>query len=217
VSRIGGPFRRRVRRPFGKASRRPVRWIDAASKNADECQFTNIDVLCTPTTGRELISGDLDIEWVDKNEVVLERLVGSLSYWASTSLEQSFPAADGRDTPNLRMLVRTGILVREELGSAAAADAIDLFDNESIEEYEWMYLHQHAPIWMGDNFSILGPTTGFPLVSLYSQWTEDLDLRVKRKLGKKDHLMLFQQWAAGPGAFDMSLSAAHLLRQLIKS
>lgn len=215
MSRIRRP---NFRKPFGtKRAKRPTRWIDANSNPASDCQYIGDAISCLPTIGKDLIFGDLDMDWSDKSEVTLSRLVGNLSWTCSSSTTQVVPLSVERGIPNQRVLVRAGILVREEVDAFAGTDPIDLFDPESIEEYEWMWLNQHQVLFHGDGWYSPSGLPNELVITSVSQWDVDLDLRVKRRLGKKDHLVLFRQWAAGPGAFDVTVLGATLLRELMMS
>lgn len=216
MSRIRRP---NFRKPFGtKRARRPVRWIDANSSRTDaECRYTDDVISCFPTRGKDLIYGDLDMDWSDKTEVTLSRLVGQLSFSASSNFTSVVPLQTQRQAPQLNVVLRAGILVREEVGTFLESGVIDLFDPENIEEFEWMWLKScHVP-WWGDGFHTPSGLPDEVVTSVYSQFTWDLDLRVKRKLGKQDHLVLFRQWAVGAGPFDVTFQGHTLLRELMMS
>ena len=216
MSRI--PHNRRGRRRMGMPLRkRPSRWIDCNSTVAAECQWSGGTVPCTPNAGRDLVFGDLDMDWSDKSEVVLGRIVGDVSLFATSSSNKPNPAVPFDVIPNHRLLVRLGVLVREEVDSFAGIEFIDLFDNEAIEEYEWMYLQQTQmePRW-GRTFVVSDGMTGENWVNVL-QKDIHLDIRVKRKLGKKDHLVLCHQWAIGPGDFNVDVEISTLLRTIMLS
>lgn len=210
---IGGPFKRRVRRPLPLAMRRPVRWIEGNSSAGVEelpetTSFTltpTLDTSLWPTAGgTELIFGDDDLDWMDKNEATIERVVGDISL-------VGFGLYDSPLNIVTQAYYRLGILVVEEVEDISTWVPPSLWDREAVEEYEWMWLKQ----------GLLKPAFA-PLVTAdYRLWYNDelhLDLRVKRKMGKKDHLVILGQFGLGgtPLVGTVGFTCSHLLRVLFK-
>lgn len=151
-------------------------------------------------------SGDIDAEYADDGHVVLERLVGSINVGLI-----ALPDAEGNFVmPTVRM----GILAVEEVEDLTTYPAPSLFVREDIEEYSWLWMHEFnategawvttADFAPGNN----GVRAGRHL---------DIDLRVKRKLSKKDHLVLLTERAV---PFEFGTTAAdytYLLRGLFST
>lgn len=209
---IGGPFKRRVRRPFGKSSiRRPVRWIEGNSSHAGEPLPTVTSFTLSPTIdtsgwpaigGTELIFGDDDLDWMDANEATLERLVGDVTV---TSSQLNASSTDYIATSYYRL----GLLAVQEVEDISTWVPPSLWDRESIEEYEWMWLYQGALQYYPN------PVDG---VQSYARETVHIDSHIRRKVGKKDHIVLLGQWGlGGPLTTDVVFSAVHLIRCLFKT
>lgn len=177
------PIRRGRFPRWRRGRRRPVRWIDGNSNilSIAECAVDSVPIVCTPSDPRELLVGDLDIDWSDKSEVTISRIVGSITLAGNS----------GRSATGLLpygVLVRLGILVTED--TDRVYNAIDLGDPESLEEFEWMWLHnQILDVRAGHTL----PSTETLHETTYAN--VPVDIRVKRKLGKKDSLLLYGQHA----------------------
>lgn len=209
---IGGPFKRRVRRPIPLGGvRRPVRWIEGnSSAGLEELPHTTafnftptLDTSLWPSAGgTELIFGDQDLDWMDRNEATIERIVGDIAV-------NGFYLVTGDDVVTA-YFYRLGILVVEEVEDISTWVPPSLWDRESIEEYEWMWLKQG---------NLIGTSTTVGPAALWFGDDIHIDLRVKRKIGKKDHLVLLGQFGTGATDFDglLSTEARHLLRVLFKT
>lgn len=217
---IGGPFRRRVRRPIPLAQRRPVRWIEGNSAIGTEplpavsaFAFTpTLDTSLWPTAGgTELVFGDDDLDWMDANEATIERVVGDIDV-------TGFFIHTGSSW-HLSPFVRMGMLLVQETEDISTWVPPSLWDREAIEEYEWMWLWQShlVPINAPVPLSSLTTPGGEQFIN-YDTPTVHVDLRVRRKVGKKDHLVLLGQFGLGAGIDgDIGISATHLLRVLFKT
>lgn len=206
---------RRGRIPFRRGKRwlskalHPVRWLDCNSSQGNpllQCEQTTHDQLCTPQAPLELLVGDLDWDWSDASEVRIDRIVGTLS-WSVRFQSDASDLGSGA-----ALMLRFGILATEE--TDRVYQTIDLWDPESIEEYEWMWLGQHtlAPDWDG----------------LEAIWKSSksidipLDVRTRRKLGKKDSVVLYTQVKrmsdTAPGdVISFNSNVAWMLRAIIRS
>lgn len=137
-----------------------------------------------------LLWGDDDLEWMDVNEVRLERLVGTITTSCTVTSYRdggTLLISSLRGPPVHRM----GILLCEELEAQNSRPVLDLFDVETIEEYEWMWLSQVGE-WTPGNLMVPASST-----DMFSQYRSDVsvDTNNRRKLGKKDALVLYHQWA----------------------
>lgn len=180
------PIRRAPFPRWKRGRRRPTRWIDGNSNQlaTANCGTVISNLQCEPTDPRELLVGDLDIDWSDKNEVTIARIVGSIAL-AGNSVRTNSAGAP------YHVLVRMGILVTED--TDRVYNAIDLSDPESLEEFEWMWLHQQ--VLDMDGFASGGDALGAETTWAATKANIPVDIRVKRKLGKKDSLVLFAQHA----------------------
>jgi len=190
---------RRGRIPFrGRRKRREARWIDAFSASSSnvagviptgviavDTSVTLTDQDASVTSVRELIIGD-DYDWSDDNNVLLERLVGSINVRALQgddevqNLFAGFP------------LIRMAVLAVEDAKSTAAATAnltgISLWANDSLQEYEWMWLWQSGAwdtetVWASGAGALLNRETGVPV-----------DIRTRRSIGQKDRVVLLASY-----------------------
>lgn len=181
---------------FGKPNRR---WIDCNSHLWSECGTTITNMSCLPGEPRELLVGDLDMDWSDKSEVTLARIVGNINVFLASSIA-SLTAIP------LPALVRFGLLVTED--TDRLYQAIDLGDPESLEEYEWMWLTEQIMPFQLD-YLVAEERTAAGSLNL------TLDTSVKRKLGKKDSLVLYSQIATmlpEPTGFTLSGRYTYQLR-----
>jgi len=135
-----------------------------------------LEVFCGPQTPRELLVGELDLDWLDRNESTVTRLVGTVSFMENANSDGSFPVPT---------VVRFGILCTED--TDRLYQTIDLFDGESLEQFEWMWLQQ---------LSFNTTSINFAASNIY-QRTESkdipLDVRTRRKLGHKDSVVMYAQ------------------------
>lgn len=205
------PIRRGRFPRFRRGRRRPTRWIDANSTQINApCTTEVVELSCDPAGGpRELLVGDLDIDWSDKSEVTIQRIVGSILL--SGISNRTTPTAGGLILP-YAVMVRMGILVVED--TDRVYNAIDLGDPESLEEYEWMWLHntllEASPIYVSSD----------ELVTSITRAVVPVDIGVKRKLGKKDSLVLYAQHAlhaATPTSFLFQTFLSEQLRTVLSS
>lgn len=207
------PFRRK---PW-KLSQRSGRWTECnVSALLGDCQFGIQPFVCAvedpvamqPGT-RELLAGDFDMEWADKSHVKIDRVVGDISL-----ATRAIIVGNEWSVPILRM----GLLVVEEVEDIASWVPPNLFVREDVEEFSWMWLWQSSfegmvpPLVYGD-----GPVVEAPFFSGVRVFDKvHLDLRVKRKLGKKDHLVMLHHAAqAAPTPINFSAGAVHFLRAML--
>lgn len=202
--------RRPWRRPPWRKSRRPVRWTELnTNPMTDACIVQPYNGVCIAEDPSamsigtlELWNGDFDAEYADDASVVVERIVGNISVRGFSP-----EVAGANSVPVFRL----GMLAVEGVEDIATWSPPNLFVREDLEEHEWMWLHQtwwdaswhEAPSW--------GPSGIRYGAEIF------LDLRVKRKLAKKDHIVLLPHFA-GVGVFEgASIQYVHNLRGLFSS
>lgn len=205
------PRKWRPRRPGGK--RPPTRWIDGSMQTNDTCVFQPTNMVCANAPNVpmsafagcfEIVSGENDLDWADKSESRLDRVVGRLSI-GLRSIQQQL------DSFSL-VFARMGMLVVEEVDDITTWQPPNLWDHDHLEEFEWMWL------WQGnilDDNVLLVEATGGQLGDLRTWRTIDIDCRVRRKLGKQDHLVLLGQLSNGISAetpFNVSGQYVPMLR-----
>lgn len=212
---------RRGRIPFRRGRRWTSslqrRWLDGYSTRAvgtDQCTQQVLDVFCDPSPpARVVLYGDTDWDWADASEVRIDRILGSISWDSMAGVEtNNFAAPNHGD-------LRLGLLALEEWdGTTATAPVIDLFDAEALEEYQWMWLyHSQGHV---QRFPL--PTT--PMSMVVTQYDNiDVDVRTRRKLGKKDGVVLYAQYkyhsssANEAGTLTLIPRVTYQLRAIIRS
>lgn len=206
---------RRGRIPFRRgrrwtASTLKHRWIDGnSSRTSLDCAQITKDLLCDPDENPvQLLYGDADWDWADASEVRIDRIVGSIC-WDS---EVAYPGSGTVGEPRA-IEVRLGIIATEEDGGVAPV--LDLFDPEVLEEHQWMWLYNS----MGDR-DVKLDNNG----QAFYQWDNiDVDIRTRRKLGKKDSVWLYGQFhhhtnqANAAGTVTRVPILTHMLRCIIRS
>lgn len=193
------PINRRPwrRAPWRKKSSRPHRWIalNCSANVSEECSITPPwDVPCVNSAGVQpvvtLAAGQVDVEpWADNAEVTVDRIVGQINLQGSViqTFTEAPPVATAPAT-----WIRLGILVQEE-GDSTSAPFMNMWTDEHLEDFEWMWLREIIP----SNWNYCpGSTTTGPSGWGFTE-TIDLDLRVRRKLGATDNLLLYAQLATG--------------------
>lgn len=206
------PFRRP---PWRTRTKRPVRWIESNShsSNLDAgvpwVYYSALQPAGTTQSPRIMLWGDDDLDWMDANEATVERTVGTITLSSVVTV-----------LPGVFLtlpVVRMGILLCEELDSQNSAATIDLWERESVEEHEWLWLNQ-----TGD-WSFNGDYVNGGEARKAYRADVPLDLRVRRTMGKRDALCLYWQWGLQsnletdlPG-FDLTCTGHYMLRSLIKT
>jgi len=220
MSRIGGGSKRRRRYVGVRAPKRPVRWIEGNSSSGAEPLPTVSSFAFTPTLdtslwptagGTEIVFGDDDLDWMDANEATVERVVGDIDVLGFFIQTGSTVLA----TP----LVRMGLLSVQEVEDISTWVPPSLWDREAVEEYEWMWLWQsHLDITNPPTPATNQQSPGGDNIWFWSCPTVHIDLHVRRKIGKKDHLVLLGQFGTtAPLDGDMGITGTHLLRVLFKT
>lgn len=202
-------------RPRGPGGRRPpTRWIDGSSQgnSGEPCLYSPIPLPCsvppnTPTApllGVYVVaSGEVDLDWADKSESRLDRVVGDIGLKALTTIAQE----DEIVWPDIRL----GMLVAEEIDDITTWNPPNLWDHDHLEEFEWMWLYQTQVLgWDGG-----AREESWPSLGSRSWFAKDVhvDLHVRRKLGKADHLVIVGQFSHGISAvFNSAVGMACMLR-----
>lgn len=200
---------RAPRQRWRRGRRRPVRWIDAFS--APLALDASGDAIAGAMPAgpivpgglgvsagdlytvdyRELVVGDIDTEWADANEVVLERLVGDITLGGVDSL--SAPEGIVGSYNSLRTLVRMGIVLLEDVDeqTTSTEKPPSLWTADDLADGEWLWLMQ---IGSPNQEHMETDATGEVYTRL---WNHDfhLDVRVKRKIGRRDRLVLCHEFA----------------------
>lgn len=141
---------------------------------------------CEPSIPRVILAGDQDIEWADRDSVRVDRILGSVNVTAWTQLTAASPFAWDMQG----IICAFGVLCVEDTDNLF--QEIDLFDRESVEEYEWMWLERRL---MDAKFSFTqGPANDDYIGAAFHQLTLDWDIKTRRSLGKKDSVVLYSQW-----------------------
>lgn len=185
------PINRRPwrRPPWRKRTTRPTKWIEGNSHGSlaiEFCTLEGTDIACEPAAPRVVLAGDQDIEWADRDSVRVDRILGTCNvsaYYQSTSASPfTFDPAG--------IIVAFGMLCVEDTDNLF--QNIDLFDRESVEEYEWMWLERrqmnvsHTFMQTATNEDYLG--------SVFHTLVMDWDIKTRRSLGKKDSIVLYSQF-----------------------
>ena len=190
------PINRRPwrRNPFRK-NVRPKRWNASSTQGALEVGAV-ADAYPMPAGWggpvlpiATIVSGQIDVEpWADEQEVRLDRVVGDLncivvSGWDSNETSYGSPP-----------LIKLALLVNEEVTADASGQTLDLWDQETMEDYEWMWMWTGMPEHVTTR--LLSGTT-FLTTWMFQM---HLDLRNRRKIGQSDELNLYGSYRPTLGA-----------------
>lgn len=202
------PFRRK---PWGK--KRPTRW-NASTNGVDENGVALNTVVypgSTPTGPIAIIcDGQVDVEpWADEQEVTIDRIVGSILIYG-----YSIGLGDGSPMTAKDAILKVGIVLNEELTDESPAPVVEkqLFDQESYEDTEWMWLHTAVLpstnlVWHTDT------TTWYRTY----QYTIPVDIRNRRKIGQRDELAVYAQFLSSGSGYTISLQSYTDLRCILMS
>lgn len=203
---------RPIRRPrvpaWKRGKRRPIRWNAASTGYTPEVGsgLNIVDVYgvgAVPLVSPSfiLVDGQVDVEpWADEQEVTLDKTIGRLTFWATYS---SIGATI--HPPYLKV----GIILLEEITQGVDLPEYNLFEQETWEDYEWMWMWAGSMELVGHD---AGAETGYA--------RKDLDVYTKnrRKIGQSDQLVVFAQQADGPGVAALAtVKAACDIRTVLMS
>lgn len=185
----------RGRIPFRKGRRwvrsRPKRWNAQINNYDAEIPSTARIVPVLVPRGVEpappvvtFVSGQVDVEpWADEQEVTLDRLIGAFSIRATEIWDSSSIV----DPPGI--YVKLGILVNEEMTEDIAGQTIAIFEQERLEDYEWM--------WLWGGYLDIVQTRQTAQANMYAttyMTRIELDIGNRRKIGQSDELNLYAQF-----------------------
>lgn len=216
--------RRPIRAPrqgWRRGRRRPSRWIDcfssvstAGSLGTSSLALSASSPADVAASYRELLVGNSDTEWADANEVLVERIVGQISLSGADAIDNASAAVLYGNWEFLLPVVRLGLLVVEDMDQSANPLLVpSLLNADDLQDAEWMWLFQ---LGSPNETHIALDTVNEATVRT---WTHDvqLDVRVKRKLGRRDRLLLVQDWSLRGAAYtgDHTVTLHPLLRGLV--
>lgn len=196
---------RRPRKPWQRPWKaRSVEWFDGNSSGSpsepDQCSFVRQHYTCGAHAFE--LTGQTDTEHLDRQENTILRVVGQIQ----TNIGFVSLGQYGADP------IRYGLLVVGDNEDLSTWTIPRLIDADDIEKYEWMWLHQAAVRWQ----QVVQPG-GAEATTM--AWTNvEFDVKVKRKLGKNDKLVMvrfFPDLPTSPGG--LVYHEARLLRVLVKT
>lgn len=215
------PINRRPwrRKPWRKS--RPTRW-NASTNQANDGVILNTSLFITTPDGNApiaaLVDGQVDVEpWADDQEVTVDRIVGSIHLHGY--FQSYFPS--GTNTlANKVPLIKLGIVLVEEISKdpASAAPTRNLFDQEDLEDTEWMWLWSGFPEpWSVRTAAFT--TSGAPTANVFSTFAMSIpiDIRNRRKIGQSDVLALYGEYAAPGPEYDISVLSYTDVRTILMS
>lgn len=204
------PINRRPwrKKPWSKSKVRPTRWNAAYAGYSPEAGFglNEVDVFnvgAVPLVDSvfTLVSGQVDVEpWADDQEVTLDKVIGRLTFWA-----QWDPEGTTWHPPYLRV----GILLLEELTQDIDPVRLNLYEQETWEDYEWVWM------WSGSMELTAVAEQGEP--TLYARKDLDVYTKNRRKIGQSDELVVFAQSADGVTAALATVKATCDIRTILMS
>lgn len=211
--------RRRIRTrvpSWKRGKRRPTRWNATASSGAAE-GGAGVDFIQLPYgVGPQLpvltlVSGQIDVEpWADDQEVTLDRVVGDITVRAWGTQD----TADRLLSPV--PMFKLALLVNEEVTQDVSGQTLDLWDQEQMEDYEWMWMHHEIPTYQ------VGRALTSPAGQIAHEWHAQvhLDLKNRRKIGQSDELNLYgsyRTWDGNGGANISYVEIAVDVREILMS
>lgn len=212
------PINRRPwrKKPWSARKKRPTRWNAVTSSGAAEAGAA-VDHLPMPYgVGPQLpvltlVSGQVDVEpWADDQEVTLDRVVGDLNirFWATTDTTERLLF--------LTPLIKIGLIVNEEVTQDPSGQTLDLWDQETMEDYEWMWMTSFIPEFQ------YARTLGTPADQIVQEWNYSihLDIKNRRKIGQSDELNLYGSWRAYDGTSGVNTGNVEFtadIRQILMS
>lgn len=205
------PINRRPwrKKPWGK--KRPTRWNSSTNGATDGLALNTTVLPGGLTPGGEpplaiIADGQIDVEpWADEQEVTIDRIVGSVCFTGySRSASISFNPRN--------VLLKMGIVLNEELSGDGSLVTRNLWDQEDLEDTEWMWLKCFAvepKAYSGDYVN----GTGY----FHYATTVDIDLRNRRKIGQKDELALYASYVVTASDYEVQLLSYTDLRCILMS
>lgn len=218
---------RPIRRPrvpaWKRGKRRPTRW-NAVTNQADDAVLLNTAVMPTIPNGNPpiavLVDGQIDVEpWADEQEVTLDRIVGNLAFHGYF---QSYFPSGTYTLANKVPYLKVGIVLLEELSKDPASNVPtrNLFDQEDLEDTEWMWLWSGFPEhFVQANVAAAIPNDGQPTNNIFTKFVLNIpvDIRNRRKIGQNDQLALYAEWASPSPEYDISVQSYTDVRCILMS
>lgn len=199
------------RRPrYPRLPIRPIRWVNASDDAVSDCQVSYHTMDCNNPDAVELLAGDPELTFSDRNEPTLERIVGSIS------LAYSYTLGAAPNLGGTYPIVRLGLLVVNDSPDVTTWTPPSPWKNQDLNDEMWMWLHQTSS-WNYVN-QILGPV-GATNGNLFGSIDIPVDVRVKRKLARDCHVMLVHQYKynTAPVAPGFLVGVMSMLRTIVKS
>lgn len=195
------------RRSFHRRGpRRPVRWIYGGSETmkatsqpdppfVDECAIRGEVLVCNPdegVTGYELVNGETDLEYADKAESTICRVVGDVVFRAGF---QQLSMLDFDNVLSVPPMWRIGLIMMRNLKvQEAQIQAPDIWERDANQDADWMYRAQHDFAEGGNVYVAANSGGGGDDHTLIESCVRThLDVRVNRKCGREDSLILVAQ------------------------
>lgn len=195
--------RRPIRAPrqgWRRGRRRPTSWHDCFSVGSpfvggfSGCPWEPLStpgVLPGPAviTTREIIAGDIDARYLDREEVRIDRIVGDIGFYTASAVDAA-PVA-------LPPVVRWGLVLEEDpqdVSTTITTQGYDLWSSTPLGDLEWMHLSE--PKICPNPVALPGDSV--TLREFY--WHDKVDVRVRRKLGKTDRVWLVMTYGNGTEA-----------------
>lgn len=217
---------RPIRRPrvpaWKRGKRRPTRW-NAVTNQADDAVLLNTAVMPTIPDGNPpiaiLVDGQIDVEpWADEQEVTLDRIVGNLAFHGN--FDYYAPAGSAVFAAKAPYL-KVGIVLLEELSKDPASNVPtrNLFDQEDLEDTEWMWLWSGFPEVFYPHLYVTANQDGVPGVTGVMRFHLNIpvDIRNRRKIGQNDQLALYAEWASPSPEYDITVQSYTDVRCILMS
>jgi len=181
------PFRRK---PWAR-TRRPASWHECLSTGAslaltpgypwaDLNPPTVSTSITAEHTFRELLGGQSDALYLDRETVRIDRIVGDIQFYTSR---------ETGGTLSRPPVVRLGLILEADGDVSTAPDSANLWDSTSLGESKWQYLEELSPT------PVVYTLESLRVAEYY--WSTHLDVRTKRSLGKRDRLWLVMTYGNG--------------------
>lgn len=178
------PINRRPWRkaPWSRAKKRPTRWnavspgyTPEAGQGLNLTQIFGVGAVPLVSPSFTLVSGQVDVEpWADEQEVTLDKIIGRFTFWSTYAV----PA--GVHPPYLKV----GILLLEEITQDIDPVRLNLYEQETMEDYEWLWL------WSGSM-----DVESYSDSTIYARKDLDVYSKNRRKIGQSDELVVYAQTA----------------------
>lgn len=178
------PINRRPWRkaPWSRAKKRPTRWnavtptyVPEAGAGLQVVDVFNVGAVPLVEPSFTLVSGQVDVEpWADEQEVTLDKIIGRMTFYSAYAIQAGVHPA----------YLKVGILLHEEVTQDVDLPRLNLFEQETWEDYEWLWL------WSGSM-----DVESYTDSTFYSRKDVDVYTKNRRKIGQSDELVVYAQSA----------------------